>query len=306
MRYDHSDLEFGTQQHAAAVELIRMALREDLAQGEDLTTVSLVAADASGRVRVVAREPGVLAGSSVARMVFSELDSAVEYAPLLSDGARLEPGSVIADVSGPVRSLLTGERTALNFLTLLSGTATLTRKFVDAVAGSGARILDTRKTLPGLRALQKYAVRCGGGENHRFGLYDAVLIKDNHLDWWRSGSGPGEGGTGQSPGIADAVRQCRAAAGSDVLLEVEVDSLEELMEVLPAAPDVVLLDNMSPDQLREAVRLRNENAPTVQLEASGGITLDGIKVIASTGVERISSGALTHSAPALDIGFDWG
>lgn len=305
MTTHHSSLVFGPQERAAAEAAIRLALGEDLRDGVDLTTVSLVASDALGRVRVVARKPGILAGNEVAGMVFSELDRSVEYSPRLNDGERLEAGSVIAEVSGPVRSLLTGERTALNFLTMLSGTATLTRRFVDAIAGSQSRILDTRKTLPGLRALQKYAVRCGGGENHRFGLYDAVLIKDNHLEWWRSTGEGSTGGPAPPRGLADAVRHCRATVGFNVLLEVEVDSLEELAEVLPAGPDVVLLDNMTPEQLREAVRIRDDGAPDVQVEASGGITLEGVKVIASTGVERISSGALTHSAPALDIGFDW-
>lgn len=308
----------------AARQLIRSALHEDL-QGscevtiqdvpgyqlitskwsnlrgdEDVTTRSLVHEGDNCIVRVVARQPGVLSGNEVASMVFAVLDDRIDYHERLQDGDPLIPGSVIAEIAGPARSLLTGERTALNFLTLLSGTATLTRKFVDAVAGTEARILDTRKTLPGLRALQRYAVRCGGGINHRFGLYDAILIKDNHLAWWTATTGRG---------IADAVCSARiqgtGAEEQSLLLEIEVDTCEQLEEVLPAAPDIVLLDNMTEEQMRAAVSLRDRVAPRVLLEASGGITLDRAAAIAATGVDRISIGGLTHSAPALDIGFDW-
>jgi nicotinate-nucleotide pyrophosphorylase (carboxylating) len=201
----------------------------------------------------------------------------------------------VATVTGPLDKLLIGERTMLNFLTHLSGIATLTRRFVDAVAGTKAQILDTRKTLPGYRVLEKYAVRCGGGTNHRMGLYDGVLIKDNHLAAWT-----------KSESIADAIRTARRKSPG-VSIEVEVDTLEQLREALKGQPEIVLLDNMTPARLREAVAIRDalNGQPQVLLEASGGVALETVREIALTGVERISIGALTHSAPALDLAFDW-
>lgn len=282
---------------AAATLLIELALAEDLGDPpDDVTSRVLIGPDDAGRVDIVSRRPGVLAGLPIAALVFERLDARVSFKPLVQDGSPLRPGTIVATLSGPMRSLLTGERTALNFLTHLSGIASLTRSYVDAVRGTNAVILDTRKTHPGYRRLEKYAVRMGGGRNHRMGLFDGCLIKDNHLASW-SKSHPG------AP-LAEALRHVRQQIG-EAILEIEVDSLEQLADVLDAAPDLVLLDNMSPDRLREAVALRNERGHKAQLEASGGVTLETIAAIAASGVERISVGALTHSAVALDLGFDW-
>ena len=288
---------FGSSEQIASAELIRLALQEDLADGGDLTCQALIDETDRGEVQVVARQSGVLAGTPVAERVFARLDSGIVWATLIADGSRLSRGDVVATIAGPLRSLLTGERTALNFLTHLSGVATLTRRFVDAVKGTRARILDTRKTHPGWRVLEKYAVRCGGGTNHRMGLYDGCLIKDNHLAAWGA----------KSPGrtIAGAIEHARARLPRGTPIEVEVDTLDQLRDALAARPEIVLLDNMSPDVLRQAVALRDQLAPEVQLEASGGVTLETVGEIAKTGVERISAGALTHSAVALDLAFDW-
>ncbi|MEX1095546.1 MAG: carboxylating nicotinate-nucleotide diphosphorylase [Planctomycetales bacterium] len=291
-------LDFGPAEFDCAERLIEAALAEDLGEAGDVTSRALIAEGEQGSVLVTARQPGVLAGGPVARLVFARLDPHVEWRPLLDDGAAFAPGTTVAEVVGPVRSLLAGERTALNFLTRLSGVASATRQYVEAIAGTRARILDTRKTLPGWRALDKYAVRAGGGTNHRAGLFDAVLIKDNHLAAWaRSG--------GEQRSLAAAVRRAREHAPSGMPVEVEVDTLAELEAALAAGPDVVLLDNMPLDVLREAVRRRDAAAPGVLLEASGGVTLATVRGIAETGVERISVGALTHSAPAIDLAFDW-
>jgi nicotinate-nucleotide pyrophosphorylase (carboxylating) len=280
----------------AARHLVPMALAEDLDDLGDLTSQLLIPADAPGEVAINARKPGVLSGGAIVPLILEYVDTRIRSQFLLADGDPLLPGSTIARLTGPARSLLTAERTVLNVLTLLSGTASLTASYVAATNGTSARILDTRKTLPGLRRLQKYAVRCGGGTNHRMGLYDAVLVKDNHLAWFRqSGSGS----------LADAVALCRMGAPSGTVIEFEVDRHDQLHEILPAGPDIVLLDNMSIEEMAAAVQLRNSIAPQVQLEASGGVTLERTPAIAATGVDRISVGALTHSAPALDIGFDW-
>jgi len=215
------------------------------------------------------------------------------------DGSGIEPGQVVAVMTGSIRGILSAERVALNLLTHLSGVATLTSRYVQQVAGTRARVYDTRKTLPGLRGLQKYAVACGGGENHRMGLYDAVLLKDNHLAQ--------VGAEGLAEAVADAVKRSREANRGHPRIKfvmVEVDSLEQLEKVLPTGIDLVLLDNMGVDQLRLAVSMRDKAACRVELEASGGVTLETVRAIAQTGVDRISVGALTHSAPALDIGLD--
>lgn len=281
----------------AATALIQLALAEDLGETGDLTCRALVSPDERAEVLVVAREPGVLAGGPVAALVFDQLDADVRWHPLVADGERLDKGTVVARVVGPLHSLLSGERTALNFLQHLSGVATLTRQFVDAVSGTRAVILDTRKTLPGWRLLEKYAVRAGGGTNHRIGLYDGCLIKDNHLAAWS------EWRKGET--LADAVREARRKVSPGIPIEIEVDTLEQLADALNGEPDIVLLDNMPVEQLRKAVMLRDEKCPNVLLEASGGVTLATVGAIAKTGVDRISSGALTHSAQALDIAFDW-
>jgi nicotinate-nucleotide pyrophosphorylase (carboxylating) len=288
---------FGEEETRRARGLIAAALEEDLGIGGDVTTRALIPAGQTGTVAIVAREPGVLAGLPVARMVFEELDRSVAFAALARDADQLAAGQAIAEISGKLPSLLTGERTCLNFLTHLAGVATLTRRYVNAVAGTRAGIYDTRKTLPGWRALEKYAVRAGGGHNHRRGLDDMVLIKDNHLAAWRDAA--------RDHNIAAAVRAARAQALPGTMIEVEVDTLEQFADALAGRPDIVLLDNMAPDQLRQAVALRNTRAPQIELEASGGVSLATVAAIAATGVERISVGALTHSAPALDLAFDW-
>ena len=285
---------FGDGEQSAARKLIELALAEDLSAIGDLTCRALIRPDQSATVQVVARTDGVLAGSPIGRMVFDVLDRTVNWDAQRRDGDLVTKGSVIANVSGRLSSLLIGERTMLNFMTHLSGIASITRKFADAVRGTRAKVLDTRKTLPGWRLLEKYAVRCGGGTNHRLGLYDGVLIKDNHLAAWT-----------ESSSIADAVQTARAKSPTQVSIEVEVDTLIQLKDALNGQPDIVLLDNMTIEAMREAVEIRNHIAPGVLLEASGGVTLDTITEIAQTGVERISVGALTHSAPALDLAFDW-
>ena len=277
------------QPHRIVIErVVQTALLEDLAHGNDLTTDSIVPVDAQGRAAVVARAPGVLAGLDAALLAFELLDpGGVRATRVRSDGERIERGDTIVELEGRGRTLLTGERTMLNLLCRLSGIATATRALVDTVAGTRAHIVDTRKTAPGLRALEKYAVRCGGGSNHRFGLDDAVLIKDNHLAL--AGS------------IREAVARVRAVTGHMVKIEVEVDTLDQLGEALAEPIDAVLLDNMSPATLTEAVRIVNGRVLT---EASGGIRPETIRAVAESGVDLISAGYLTHSAPALDLGLD--
>lgn len=280
----------------AARRVIATAFAEDLAGMNDVTTDALIPPDVQGNVAIASRQAGVLAGLALVPLVLQTFQDKVALKSVGHDGMPLEPGTVVAELAGPVRTLLTAERTILNLLTLLSGVATHTRRFVELVAGTKAQILDTRKTLPGLRRLQKYAVRCGGGTNHRMGLFDGVLIKDNHLAAWVDGGGGS---------IADALRHVRSKVGPDTPIEVEVDTLEQLQDALAAAPDFVLLDNMDCDQMTQAVALRDEQSPETLLEASGGVNLDTVAGIAATGVDRISVGALTHSSIALDLGFDW-
>lgn len=285
--------------------LVQSALREDLglepddqiSTKPDLTSFSLIGADQSGRVDVVVRQAGVVAGLPVGEMVFRELDDEVFWLDEVEDGQLVEAGTVVARVTGPLRSLLVGERTCLNFLSHLSGIASNARRYVQAANNDRVDVLDTRKTLPGYRLLQKYAVACGGAVNHRMGLYDGVLIKDNHLAAWQSHSGESS--------ITDAIRKARQSAPAGTTIEVEVDTLDQLVQALDAPADIVLLDNMSVAELESAVKLRDDRAASVKLEASGNITLDTIADIAMTGVDRISCGALTHSVTALDIGFDW-
>jgi nicotinate-nucleotide pyrophosphorylase (carboxylating) len=284
-------------------QIVRLAVREDLDRQHDWTTLALVDADRQGRAAVVVREPGVIAGLRTAPLLFDEVHAAIKWAAKAIDGDAITSGTVVAELSGNARDMLICERPLLNLLSRLSGIATLTQKYVQQIAGTPAHIYDTRKTTPGWRRLEKYAVRCGGGRNHRTGLFDAVLIKDNHLALAAS----------ESCTPADAVLRARdflkqtAAQRADVplLVEIEVDRLDQLDDVLNAVPDIVLLDNMPPAALREAVARRNALAPTIELEASGGVTLETVREIARTGVERISVGALTHSAVALDIGLDW-
>jgi nicotinate-nucleotide pyrophosphorylase (carboxylating) len=271
--------------------VVATALEEDLRYGPDVTTAATVPADAVATAEFTARRPGVLAGVPAARAVLDSALGADGYQVLhqLADGSRLRPGEVALRVRGPVRGLLTAERTALNLLCHLSGVATATAAFVDAVAGTGAVILDTRKTLPGLRLLQKYAVRCGGGRNHRLGLGDAVLIKDNHV---------------AAAGSVTAALAAARSAAPGLRTEVEVDSLQQLDEALAAGAELVLLDNFTPEECAAAVCRRAELGSRAEFEVSGGLTLEVAGAYASAGVEYLSVGALTHSAPALDLGLD--
>jgi nicotinate-nucleotide pyrophosphorylase (carboxylating) len=264
--------------------IVHAALAEDIGAG-DVTTEATVAPDAVGTAELLVKEHGVVCGLEVAEATFRALDPDIRFEALSSDGDVVEPPAVVARVSGSERAILTGERVALNFVGRLSGIATLTRRYVDAIEGTHAAVLDTRKTTPGLRALEKHAVAAGGGRNHRFGLDDAVLIKDNHLR--AAGS------------LSAAVELVRA--GSDLAIEVECESLDQVGEALELAVDAILLDNMTLDQLREAVLLTDGRA---RLEASGGVNLDTIRAIADTGVDEISVGALTHSARSLDVSLE--
>jgi nicotinate-nucleotide pyrophosphorylase (carboxylating) len=305
MSKDYCQIEWDTEVEDDCRQLIRLAVREDLERLYDWTTVALVPDAASGRARIVARKPGVIAGLPAARSALDEYDPAIEWRPAVQDGQTVAAGATVAEVSGKARSLLAVERPLLNLLGHLSGIATLTQQFVEAVAGTAARIYDTRKTMPGWRRLEKYAVRTGGGHNHRLGLFDGILIKDNHLALGavaRNRYTPAEAVKTSRRFLAQLDENDPHRA---LLIEVEVDSLEQLGEVLPARPDIVLLDNMPPDLLRRAVELRDRLAPEVELEASGGINLQTVAAVAHSGVDRISVGALTHSAEWLDLGLDW-
>lgn len=268
------------------LESIRRALVEDIGSG-DVTTDSIVPSEAGMRGQIIAKQAGTIAGLEIAKAVYQTVDAQVDFQYQLDDGACVENRQVLAWVSGRARSLLTAERTALNFLGRMSGIATLTHQFVEAVAGTKAVILDTRKTAPGLRSVDKLAVRGGGGQNHRIGLYDMILIKDNHIDY--AGS------------ITETVRRARAVA-SGLEIEVEARTMEDVREALAVHVDRILLDNMSPERLAEAVKL---TAGRAKLEASGNVTLDTVHRVAETGVDYISVGALTHSAKVFDVSFDY-
>jgi nicotinate-nucleotide pyrophosphorylase (carboxylating) len=271
-------------------DLIRRALAEDVGDG-DLTTEAVVPEEARARGAVIARQDGVVAGLDVAAAVFAELDPDVEATLCVGDGDDVSPGDELMRLAGPARAILVGERVALNLLGRLSGVATLTSHYVAAVQGTGVKILDTRKTTPGLREFEKAAVVAGGGTSHRFGLYDALLVKENHVR--------------VAGGVHEAARRAIAGAPDGVVVEVEVENLAELEEALQARIQRVLLDNMGPDELRRAVKAA---AGRAELEASGGITLETVRAVAETGVDFISIGALTHSAPALDVSllFEYG
>jgi nicotinate-nucleotide pyrophosphorylase (carboxylating) len=268
--------------------IVRNALAEDLGLAGDITSAAVIPGDHRSTVVMAARQSGVIAGLDAAELAFQLVDPAITMTRHVSDGAAVEAGEVIATISGPSRGLLTGERTALNFLSHLSGIATVTASIARAIAGTRASVACTRKTTPGLRALQKYAVRAGGGMNHRFALHDAILIKDNHI--------------AIAGGTREALRRAKAAAGHMVKIEIEVDTLSQLREVMEEGADAVLLDNMGPEQLREAVGIVAGRAIT---EASGRITPETAAAIAASGVDLISVGWITHSAPILDIGLDF-
>lgn len=296
---------FTPAETAACCKLIELAFAEDFG-GEaawrgDLTSLFFIPAGHDGSARIVARSPGVIAGLPAVELVFAQLSREFRVERHVEDGTTVAPDTAIATVAGPMNLLLSGERTALNFLQHLSGIATQTRRHVDAVAGLPAQILDTRKTLPGWRLLAKYAVRQGGGHNHRMGLYDGILIKDNHLAFALSRF---------RQSIALVVRNARqqprlCKLAESLPIEIEVDTLDQFEDALAGKPDIILLDNMTTEQMRDAVHRRNQVAPAVLLEASGGVNLQTVRAIAETGVDRISIGALTHSAPALDLGLDY-
>ncbi len=279
-------------------DAVQLALQEDGAR-DDVTTRALVRPDQQGRGVIVAKAEGVVCGLPVAAAAFAALDPSISFEPLVADGAAIAPGDVLARVEGPLAAILSAERVALNFLQRLSGVATATRRMVDAVAGlpvrldrrASARILDTRKTTPGLRALERYAVRCGGGHNHRFNLSDAVLIKDNHLAACRA----------RGLTIAQVLEQARGAAPEGTTIEIEVTTVDEAREALDAGATALLLDNMPLAEMRRAVQLAKGRA---LVEASGGVQLDTVRAIAETGVDAISVGALTHSASALDMSLE--
>jgi nicotinate-nucleotide pyrophosphorylase (carboxylating) len=266
-------------------EMIRIALAEDVGQG-DVTTAATVAPEQAGRARITVKEPGeiIFCGGFMFEKVFAAAGGEPRIVSLTRDGARLPYGAIAAEIEGRLAGLLIGERVALNFAQLMSGIATATRRYVDEIAGSRARIIDTRKTHPGLRALEKYAVRCGGGTNHRFGLDSGVLIKENHI--------------AAAGGIGPALERARAIAPHTLRIQIECETLRQVEEALAAGATSILLDNMTMDELREARRITGD---AVILEASGGVTLDSVRVIAETGVDLISVGALTHSVKAVDL-----
>lgn len=307
MAKEFQQIEWDASVEEDCRQIVRLAVREDLDRLFDWSTLALVPSGATGRAAMVSRQGGVVAGMRAAQVALGEMDVHLRLETSLDDGRQVAAGWTLATLSGPARSMLTAERILLNFVGRLSGIATLARAYVEAVRGTRARIYDTRKTTPGWRRLEKYAVRCGGACNHRSGLFDAILIKDNHL-----ALAAGAAGTGHlTP--AEAVRRAREfaanmaaeQAAAPMIIEVEVDSLDLLEQVLAEQPDLVLVDNMSPDELKRAVALRDRLAPEVELEASGGVTLANVAAIASSGVERISVGAVTHSAASLDVGMDW-
>ena len=303
MLADFTQLDWNATIEDDLRQIVRLAVREDLDRFHDWTTLAIVGPDERGRAAIIVRDPGVLAGLRALPIVIDEMQATIEMECLANDGDEVAAGTVVAELTGSARDMLVCERPMLNLLGRLSGIATRTREFVRQIAGTKAKIYDTRKTTPGWRRLEKYAVRCGGGTNHRTGLFDAVLIKDNHLAL----------AAGEKISPADAVRMARdflaqtAAQRDDapLIVEIEIDELDQLEPVLAAGPDVVLLDNMRPDALREAVARRNALAPHIELEASGGVNLSTVRAIAETGVERISVGEITHSAPALDVALDW-
>ncbi|MGV2887651.1 carboxylating nicotinate-nucleotide diphosphorylase [Paenibacillus taichungensis] len=271
------------------IESIKNWLREDVGAGDVTTTVTIPAGSQSKAV-IHAKDNGIIAGITVAELVFQVVDPGLAFTPMVKDGDEVTHGTILAEVEGSTHSLLTGERLALNLLQRMSGIATRTRTYVDALEGLSTRLVDTRKTTPGHRLLEKYAVRVGGGANHRFGLYDAVMIKDNHI----KGAG----------GITEAVQRARAVIPHTMTIEVETENMEQVREALQAGADIIMLDNMHPDQMREAVALIREQAPHVKVEASGNVSLNTIRGIAESGVDVISVGRLTYSFESLDISLD--
>ena len=271
-------------------EQVRAALLEDLGRAGDITSNATIGPERQATAEMNSREAGVISGLPLAEAAFRLINPAIRFEALVADGARVQPGTMIARISGPARGLLSAERVALNYLMHLSGVATHTARFADAIAHTSAKVTCTRKTIPGLRAVEKYAVRCGGGSSHRYGLDDAILIKDNHI--------------AVAGGIAEALRAAKAFAGHLVRVEIEVDTLEQFQVVLDEGADVCLLNNMGPDTLSQAVAMNRSAGGRITLEASGNVNLDTIKAIAETGVDYISTSKITMAAPTLDIGLD--
>ncbi|MBU4528373.1 MAG: carboxylating nicotinate-nucleotide diphosphorylase [Hoeflea sp.] len=270
---------------------VRAALIEDLGRAGDITSNATIGADRLAKAEMNSREAGIIAGLPLAEAAFRLINPTVRFEALVSDGARVEPGTTIARISGPARGILSAERAALNYLMHLSGIATYTARFADVIAHTRAKVTCTRKTIPGLRSVEKYAVRCGGGSSHRYGLDDAILIKDNHI--------------AVAGGIAEALQAAKAFAGHLVKIEIEVDTLDQFAQVLEEGADVCLLDNMRPDMLRQAVAMNQAAVRrSITLEASGNVNLDTIRAIAETGVDFISTSKITMAAPTLDIGLD--
>ena len=301
---DYSPVIAGQNLEHSTRQLIRLAIHEDLGDALDWTTVCLIEPDQEGQCNVVAREQGVSSGMVMIPWVMDEFDADLKAQCLVEDGNNFEAGQTLIKLSGNVRDLLTAERTILNLISRLCGIATLTARYLGEIKNQKARLYDTRKTTPGWRLLEKYAVRCGGASNHRTGLYDGFLIKDNHLAL---------AGTAEQPlSVSKATERAIQWRGGQFqsmqapnIVEVEVDRLDQLKAVLPHQPNIILLDNFSLIDLSHAVKLRDELAPSVELEASGNVRIDTLRAIAETGVDRISSGALTHQATSLDLGLDW-
>ncbi|MEP4430882.1 MAG: carboxylating nicotinate-nucleotide diphosphorylase, partial [Hyphomicrobiales bacterium] len=271
-------------------DAVRAALQEDLGRAGDITTLATIPANATARVVIASRETGVVSGMPLARSAFAAISPNISFETEIDDGGRVEPGSAVARIEGRARDVLSAERVALNYLGHMSGIATATAQFADKIAHTQAKVVCTRKTTPGLRAFEKYAVRCGGGANHRFGLDDAILIKDNHIAVVGS--------------VVSTIEAARKYIGHLVKIEIEVDTLDQLAEALTAKPDVVLLDNMDAATLKEAVAMVTKINPATKTEASGGIKLDTIAKKAEAGVDYISTGWITHSSPVLDLGLD--
>jgi nicotinate-nucleotide pyrophosphorylase (carboxylating) len=301
---DYQTVKADSRLEADVRSLVRLSIAEDLRDSLDWTTVCLIEPESQGGCQIVPREKGVCAGLATVPWIVDEFDADLEIELSLDDGQLLTPGKAIATLQGSVRDLLTSERTILNIVGRLCGIASLTANYVAAIGQSSARLYDTRKTTPGWRLLEKYAVHCGGAHNHRSGLYDGFLIKDNHLAL--------AGDTNRPIAASTAAEKALRWRGSQIerltapeIVEIEVDSLQQFAEVLPINPDIILLDNFSIDQLREAVAIRDGMKSSVELEASGNVRIDTLPAIAETGVDRISSGALTHQATSLDLGLDW-
>lgn len=304
MKHDFAPVEWNEQLEDDCRQIVRLAVREDLDRFCDWTTVSLVPADAEATAGIVSRDRGIISGLSVLEIAIDEMNANISVDLHAQDGDAVSPGKVVATLAGSARDMLTTERILLNLTGRLSGIATLTHQYVQQIRDTPARVYDTRKTTPGWRRLEKYAVRTGGGKNHRVGLFAAVMIKDNHLALSEDhGLTPRLAVVRTRTFIEKAALENPLLAG--MIVEVEVDSFEQFQEVLSASPDIVLLDNMDCDTLSKCVAWRNEHAADVELEASGGVNLQTISKIAQTGVERISVGALTHSAVNFDVGLDW-